>query len=152
MKCFDCKDRFYYPLIGPREPCQTCAETEELHRIYVPGDSGLFFHREQSLGKILKINVLSYHPLATRFDGNTVIEYTDTKSKEFQEITSNRKSYTWWGTQYIVEHTEIGKAKFNYKPIRFLYHFHGSCEVTLHKLIIDNKSPITVYRKVMKQL
>ena len=22
--CKDCKDGFYYPLIGPREPCQTC--------------------------------------------------------------------------------------------------------------------------------
>lgn len=25
MSCPDCKDGFYYPLIGPREPCQTCS-------------------------------------------------------------------------------------------------------------------------------
>lgn len=23
-KCADCKDSFYYPLIGPKEPCRTC--------------------------------------------------------------------------------------------------------------------------------
>lgn len=25
MSCPDCKDGFYYPLVGPPEPCQTCA-------------------------------------------------------------------------------------------------------------------------------
>lgn len=25
MSCPDCKDGFYYPLMGPREPCQTCS-------------------------------------------------------------------------------------------------------------------------------
>lgn len=24
VKCKDCKDGFYYPLVGPREPCRTC--------------------------------------------------------------------------------------------------------------------------------
>ena len=27
MKCSDCKDGFYYPFMGPPEPCQTCAKS-----------------------------------------------------------------------------------------------------------------------------
>lgn len=149
MKCPDCKDGFYYPFVGPPEPCQTCAVQDELYAIYVPKDSRFFFYREQSLGEILEINVLDYHLLATRFDGNKVIEYTDKESKEFQEIVSGRGPGTWWGNQYLVEHAEIGKAKFNYKPHDFVYHFHGPCEVTLQKSTTHN---LTWYRKIMRQL
>lgn len=31
MKCPDCKDGFYYPLVGPPEPCQTCQKSIKTH-------------------------------------------------------------------------------------------------------------------------
>ena len=30
MKCPDCKDGFYYPLIGPPEPCLTCQKSIQI--------------------------------------------------------------------------------------------------------------------------
>lgn len=149
MKCPDCKDGFYYPFVGPPEPCQTCAIPDELHGIYSPKDAGLFYHKGQCLGKILEINVLDYHPLATRFDGNCVTEYTDPESEEFRRIAFSHEPRTWWGFQYIVEHLIAGPAKFNYRPIDFEIHFLGPCEVTLKKMIFHKYA---WYRKVMTQL
>jgi len=154
MSCPDCKDGFYYPLVGPPEPCQACATPDavnpaDIPAIFVPRDEGIFVCNDQCLGGILEINVLDYGPLAVRFDGSKSIEYTDPQSKEFREIASARPPFTWWGNRYIVEHSVVGLAKFNYKPNDFVYHFHGPCEVTLKKM--TNHS-YRWYRKTMKQL
>ncbi len=150
MKCPDCKDGFYYPLVGPPEPCLTCATSADIPVIFVPKDQGMFVCNDQWLGKILEINVLSHHLLAVAFDGDKIVEFTDPKSKEFQAITGGGQPRTWWGNQYLVEHAAVGLAKFNYKPTDFVYHFHGPCEVTLEKL--TSRPPLTFYRKIMKQL
>ncbi len=149
MKCPDCKDGFYYPLVGPPEPCLTCATSANIPAIFIPKNKGMFVCNDQCLGEILEINVLGYGPLAVRFDSGKTIEYTDPQSKEFREVVSDKPPFTWWGNQYLVEHAEIGKAKFNYKPIDFVYHFHGPCEVTLKKM---TNHRYTWYRKIMKQL
>lgn len=152
MKCPDCKDGFYYPLIGPPEPCSTCATPDiptDIPAIFVPRDTGIFVCNDQRLGEILEINVLDYGPLAVRFDGGKTIEYTDPQSKEFREIVDYKPLQTWWGNRYIVEHAIAGLAKFNYKPIDFIYHFHGPCKVTLKKMTNHN---YRWYRKTMTQL
>lgn len=50
-KCKDCKDGYYYPLVGPREPCQTCSSTLQLNTPKLVSDVARLF--TENLYKIL---------------------------------------------------------------------------------------------------
>lgn len=141
MSCPDCKDGFYYPLMGPKEPCQTClpiAIVGELPKIYKDRDLGEFICGDIRLGMILQINVQSYQPRAVEFQGDKVIEHTDFESEAFKNIIDQRQPGYWWGAKYHIIHPRVGLATFNYrpcpKPKQFdvkMFDFHGPCEVTI---------------------
>ncbi len=63
MKCPDCKDGFYYPLIGPPEPCLTCQKSPTIPFLTHPlvsftSDSVDVVYRDEVLASIKSFGLM----------------------------------------------------------------------------------------------
>jgi len=98
MSCPDCKDGFYYPFVGPPEPCQTCTSSTPLTSIKthpislfsIIGGVGVR-HRDNLLGSLKMIGLIQ--PIVVKLKGEHA-EIMD----GFHRIAALRK---WRDEEYI---------------------------------------------------
>ena len=95
MTCPDCKDGFYYPFAGPREPCQTCtpvAPAKEVAQIFKNAD---FVDNRNSADEILAAPTLEYEKWADAHYGEMWLPASEIQSKGHCHQPGVAKSTDW---------------------------------------------------------
>ena len=128
MSCPDCKDGFYYPLIGKPEPCQTCANKAiKVHNLRNHPDSNI----RGTHSAIFK-NQLQFD-----FENHLLVRLKDIDLDGIQ-ITSLSNGIKFY-LEYVIRDREIAARNIGNDPIKYADYFYEIIRINLDITFGGNK-------------